>query len=164
MQFDFTIQPIPVCLVDSSMREREGRCILKSLDEFYSVNRDKIGWLVPWFKIRSVITENYWMYFISLSASEFICLYCVQYVIPQRLLFLCAVMGKENMLSQCVIPGIKTECPIYLEYNIAKIYRELLFITTDVLFLYVCHGNKVITRSHDFFFPSTTLFDLSTSL
>lgn len=47
MQFDFTIQPIPVCLVDSSMGEREGRCILKSLDEFYSVNRDKIGWLVP---------------------------------------------------------------------------------------------------------------------
>lgn len=50
---------------------------------------------------------------------------CSISVIPQLLLCLCAVM--KSVLPKCVILGVKTECPIYPEYNIATYLRRAAF-------------------------------------
>lgn len=50
---------------------------------------------------------------------------CTISVIPQPLLCLCAVM--KSVLQKCVILGVKTECPIYPDYNIATYLRGAAF-------------------------------------
>lgn len=137
MQFAFTIQPISVCLVDSSMGG-EGKEMyfekLRSLDEFHSINGDKRGLVAPWFGIRSVelLLKNYWMYFISLSASESICA-VFNICNPTTAHLFVSSNGKQSVLPQCVILGIKTECPIYPEYNIATYLQRAAFLLPQTL-------------------------------
>lgn len=73
---------------------------------------------------------------------------CSISVTQQLLPCLCAVMEKKNVLTVCVILGIKTECPIYREYNIARyLQRDAFLLPETFTFLYVCQGNKHITRT-----------------
>lgn len=47
-------------------------------------------------------------------------------------------MDKKNIkknLSVCVIFGLKKECPIYLEYNIAKYLQRAAFLLPDIFLL-----------------------------
>lgn len=47
-------------------------------------------------------------------------------------LFVCR-NGKKSVLPVFVILGIKIECPVYLYYNIAKIFTELLILLPETL-------------------------------
>lgn len=84
------------------------------------------------------------MYFISLSASKSI--YTVFNICNPA-------TAPLFVLPQCVILGIKIECPIYLGYHIAKYFWRDAFHYYGLYYIpYVCHGNRVIARCHVFFY------------
>lgn len=115
-----------VCQTPAWERGKMLLCFAKlwSLDGFYSINGDNDG--LRYAQIGGVVFEKLLNVF---HFTECIRIYqsilCTISVIPQPLLCLCAVM--KSVLQKCVILGVKTECPIYPDYNIATYLRGAAF-------------------------------------
>lgn len=123
---------------------------------FYKWRYERTGGSTSCHQITGVIAEK--LLIVFHCASEFI--YTVFNICNPTTapLFVCSYSKKKNICVASIL-GIKRECPIYLEYNIAKYLQRAALPEITRLpetFLYVHHGNKVITRSR--VFPSFFFF------